>query len=334
MSRVFVLRVGALAIALAASAALANDSTAVTAAGGLVLTRTDDIDMVSEDLFVSVAQVRVHYVFRNRSAADIRTEVAFPMPDRDLSLLVDGDVGYPSEFHTRVGGQPVTATLERHVVRNGHDYTAMLEGLHIPLAPDANGTEVIIAALNRLPAARRAELARLGLVRNDEYDEGRGPEVNVTPLWTVRDIWHWEQVFPAGRDLVIDHEYVPGAGSSAGTPLAYPDLRTGEAGRADTARYCVDAPFIAALDRMRRAAGGDEAELPDYRVSYILTTGANWRSPIGSFRLVVDKGDPRNLVSFCGEGVRRISPTRFEVRHENWRPTRDLDVLIVTPGDG
>jgi hypothetical protein len=47
---------------------------------------------------------------------------------------------------------------------------------------------------------------------------------------------------------------------------------------------------------------------------------------------VVDKGAPANLVSFCDDGVRKISPTRFEVRHRNWRPDRDLEVLIVAPG--
>jgi len=63
----------------------------------------------------------------------------------------------------------------------------------------------------------------------------------------------------------------------------------------------------------------------------MLTTGANWRAPIGDFRLVVDKGDPRFLVSFCGEGIRRLSPTQFEIRHRNWRPTRDLNVLFLHP---
>ena len=63
----------------------------------------------------------------------------------------------------------------------------------------------------------------------------------------------------------------------------------------------------------------------------VLTTGANWRSPIGEFRLVVDKGRPENLVSFCGQGVRKISPTRFETIRTNWRPDRDLKVLIVAP---
>ena len=66
------------------------------------------------------------------------------------------------------------------------------------------------------------------------------------------------------------------------------------------------------------------------RLRYILTTGGNWRSPIGDFRLVVDKGRPDSIVSFCGEGVRRLSPTQFEVRRRNWRPDRDLAVLIVS----
>ena len=134
----------------------------------------------------------------------------------------------------------------------------------------------------------------------------------------------------AGRDLIVDHDYRPGAGSSVGTGLAMPDYRNTADGRREAATFCATPDFAASLDRLRRA-GGEGAELPDYRIGYILRTGANWRSPIGDFRLVVDKGSPRNLVSFCEEGVRRISPTQFEVRHRNWRPTRDLNVLIVQP---
>jgi hypothetical protein len=36
------------------------------------------------------------------------------------------------------------------------------------------------------------------------------------------------------------------------------------------------------------------------------------------------------IVSFCGEVVGRIGPAQFEVRHRNWRPDRDLAVLIVS----
>jgi hypothetical protein len=325
MSRYLLPAAGLLALA---TAALANDSTATTGAGGLVLRQTADIDMVSEDLYVSVEQIRVHYVFRNRAPRDVNVTVAFPMPDRDLSAMRESDVGYPSDFHTQVAGRPVAATLERHIVARGRDQTALLQGLHIPLAPAADGTANIVAALTALPAAQKAELRRLGLVDVDEYDEGHGMQQHFVPMWTVRDTWYWQQVFPAGRDLIVDHRYRPGAGSSAGTPLAFPDYRRSADGRSEAALYCADADFLASLDRRTRAAG-EGAEFGDYRVDYILTTGANWRSPIGDFRLVVDKGDPRNLLSFCETGVRRISPTQFEVRHRNWRPTRDLHVLIV-----
>ncbi len=317
-------------LALAAVAAHANDSTASTSAGGLVLRQTSDIDMVSEDLYVSVERIRVHYVFRNRTARDVNVTVAFPMPDRDLGAERESDVGFPSDFHTRVAGRPVAATLERHATLHGRDYTALLSGLHLPLAPDANGTAAIMAALNRLTAAQKAELRRLGLIDGDTYDQGQGMEEHLVPLWTVRDTWYWQQSFPAGRDLLVDHEYRPGAGSSVGTGLAMPDYRNTADGRREAATFCATPDFAASLDRLRRA-GGEGAELPDYRIGYILRTGANWRSPIGDFRLVIDKGSPRNLVSFCEEGVRRISPTQFEVRHRNWRPTRDLNVLIVQP---
>ena len=95
-------------------------------------------------------------------------------------------------------------------------------------------------------------------------------------------------------------------------------------------RYCVDQTFIRAVDRLsnHRIEGPG---MPDKRVDYILTTGGNWRSPIGDFRLVVDKGKPGNLVSFCATGVKKISPTQYEVRHANWRPASDLHVLIIEP---
>jgi hypothetical protein len=44
---------------------------------------------------------------------------------------------------------------------------------------------------------------------------------------------------------------------------------------------------------------------------------------------VVDKGDPRNLVSFCGDGVKNIGSTQFEMRKSDFTPDRNLYVLIL-----
>jgi hypothetical protein len=310
------------ALALAAPAA-ANDSTAEHAAGGLVLTRSAAVDMVSEDLFVSAQEVRVRYVFRNADGRSIRTTVAFPMPDRDLAEEREMDVAYPEDFETRVDGRPVAMAVERKAVLGGVDRTALLAELG--LAPDSNGE-----TLDGLAPDSKARLLRLGLAETDEYDAGRGWERHLAPLWTVRETWHWEQDFPAGRDLIVEHRYRPGAGGSVGTALTLPGFRASPEGRRMIADYCLDAAFLAGVDRLARRAGGT---VPEQRIGYVLTTGANWRAPIGSFRLVVDKSAPENLVSFCGEGVRKLSPTRFEVRHSSWRPDRDLKVLIVMPGN-
>jgi len=328
MSRTLLRSAAALGLALAAAAS-ANDSSAEKAAGGLVLKQNRDIDMVSEDLFVSAEQVRVRYVFRNRAARPQRIIVAFPMPDRDLAYEMDSEVSYPGDFRTIVDGQAVRMNVERKAMVGGVDRSAELARAGIPVAPPNGERAGFLAdAIGRLPSAARQRLARLGLIDADSLAD---PSHQILPMWTVKETWYWDQIFPVGRDLNVEHLYRPGVGGTAGVPLATPDYRTSEDGRRAQAEFCTDAAFLAALDRMARRAERDRARWPmEQRIRYILTTGGNWRAPIGDFRMVVDKGHPDAIVSFCGEGVRRISPTQFEVRHRNWRPTRDLAVLIVS----
>ena len=326
-----ILLMASLAGAAAAGAAGANDSVAETAAGGLVLKQTDDIDMLSEDLYVSAERIRVRYVFRNRRRRDVRVTVAFPMPDRDFSELRISDSAFPTDFATRVDGRPVTMRVERRALRGGADHRALLESLGIPILAE-NSFVAVAEAVDRLAPEQQQRLLELGLVEASEYDSGAGMRRHFEPLWTVKETWYWEQVFPAGRDLVVEHSYAPGIGGSVGSSLAIPDFRDAPDGRAYMEEYCVDRAFVAAIDRMvERSTPERPALLRDTWIRYILTTGANWRSPIGEFRLVVDKGRPENIVSFCGSGVRRISPTQFEMRRRNWRPDRDLAVLIVEP---
>ena len=329
MSRRFALLATALLGLAAVQAARANDSSAEKAAGGLVLRRSAEIDMVSEDLFISSAQVRVRYVFRNRTARPVATIVAFPMPDRDLAYEMESEVAYPADFHTFVDGQPVRMSVERRAMARGVDQSALLTRLHIPLVPAAERSASDIAdAIAHLPRAEQARLARLGLIDAVSFS---APHGEVLPSWTVKETWYWRQTFPAGRDLRVEHRYTPGVGGTAGVPLANLDYRRGENGRRERADYCVDAAFLAALDSLSARAERDQGHYPmEQRIRYVLTTGGNWHAPIGDFRLVIDKGSPNAIVSFCGEGVRRIGPTQFEVRHRNWRPVRDLAILIVS----
>lgn len=319
-------------LALGAGPLTANDSTAERAAGGLVLRQSDSIDMLSEDLYVSTELIRVDYVFRNQSDADVTTLVAFPMPDRNLEEDRYGDVNYPSGFETEVDGAPVDLDVEVRAFLGDTEQTGLLRELGAPLGTELGAWE-IGEALDVLPHTTQERLIEAGLADFTEYDRGNGTERHLEPLWTVRETWFWEQTFPAGEDIRIRHSYAPGAGGGFNMILLDDEYRESEYGQQIIDDYCIDANVLAGLERMYReeSASDDTPIILDRELTYILTTGGNWRAPIGEFRLVVDKGSPDNIVSFCGEGVRKISPTQFEVRRTDWRPERDLKVIVFSP---
>jgi len=323
---------GVLALILA-SAASGNDSTAELAAGGLVLTKNPAIEMRSEDLHISPKQVRVHYRFANTSNADVTVTVAFPMPDI-TTQGVDDTLSIPTKsptnilgFSTLVDGKPVAAQVEQKAIKNGVDKTAYIRSLGVPLAPHLDTTN---AALDRLPQATKDALVSQGLAVVDEYDIGHGMEKHWEATWTLKTTYFWRQTFPAGRELDVRHSYTPSVGESAGTGWGSANFSTDTGYAARRAHYCVDNGFLASV-RKTMKPGEDYAPLYEQRIEYILSSGANWKKPIGDFRMVVDKGDAANIVSFCADGVRKTSPTEFEVRHTNFTPVSDVSILILTP---
>jgi hypothetical protein len=50
---------------------------------------------------------------------------------------------------------------------------------------------------------------------------------------------------------------------------------------------------------------------------------------VEEFRMVVDKGDADSLVSFCGDNVRKIGDTQFEMKKTDFTPDRNLAILIL-----
>ena len=312
-----------LAAILLAAPAAANDSVASMGAGGLVFQRTDGIEMRSEDLYVSAREVRVRYRFFNRTDRDIATLVAFPMPD--LPGGVEGDVALEDPlrmpFTTTVNGRRAATNVEQKAVLNGVDLSDMVRGLGLQLSPRSEATR---QALLTLPQPQIDMLIEMGMIADRSWTDAGVRHPDFLPLWTLKTTHYWTQVFPAGRELDVRHRYAPAVGGSSGSIFGDPALEAG--GGEEAARYCTDDAFRAGARRMRSRG----LYLTETWIDYILTTGANWAEPIGDFRLVVDKGSSRNLVSFCGEGVRKISSTRFEVRRRNFTPTQDLSVLILT----
>jgi hypothetical protein len=319
--------------ALATMPALANDSTAELATGGLVFIRNDNVEMRSEDLMISTKEIVVRYRFFNKSDKDVTVLVAFPMPE----IKVDGpddNVSVPTEdpvnllgFKTVVNGQPVTTKVEQRVYAAGLDRTKLLLDLGIPLAPHLRGTN---EALDKLPRAKWDELIRIGLAEIEQYDVGKGMEDHLAPRWRLQTTFYWEQTFRAKAETTVEHRYKPSVGASVQTALGSPTAVQEDWYDDYKTKYCLDKEFYTSVERARREARSQYgAPYSEQRIEYILKTGANWAGPIKEFRLVVDKGDATSLVSFCGENVTKISPTQFEMKETDFTPDSDLSVLIL-----
>ena len=162
------------AFALAGAPVLANDSEAELAAGGLVLKKTYDIEMKSEDLSISSERVRVKYQFLNSSSQDISTVIAFPLPD--ITVKQDANMAVPSagtdnflDFSTSVDGKPVKMAVEQKIFARGVDQTLLIRAVRLPRSPLVAGE-----ALDRLDPKAKEELINLGLAELKTSTSAKG----------------------------------------------------------------------------------------------------------------------------------------------------------------
>lgn len=310
----------------------ANDSTAELGTGGLDFVQNENVEMRSEQLFISLDEVRVTYRFFNKGDRPVTNLVAFPMPDVTIADQ-DTNISVPTEdpvnflaFSTQANGQPIATEVEQKVFAKGVDRTAMLKNLGLPLAPQLKTT---YAALDALPKEQWQSLVDLGIAEIVEY--GTTPDLkmqqHLEPRWTLKTTYYWMQTFPAQTGLVIEHRYKPSVGGTAGTGIGNPRIPDAD-GYAQ--KYCMEADFVAAVRRAQATAEKKNEYVAEQRIDYILKTGANWAGPIADFTLTVDKGKPDNLLSFCGSGTKKLSPMQFQVHYTDYTPKTDLAVLILT----
>lgn len=315
------------ALLCVAAPAHANDSEAAIALGGLVLKPSKTVSMDAEDLYISAEEIRVKYRFTNTGTAPVTTLIAFPLPP--MPGVREGEDGTPVfdisrvNFTTLVDGKPVKLGVAFTASVNGRNVKPRLDALGWPVR--WQGDEVLPGKIALLKPDESAALVREGLLA---LVEGQ-----LWPAWTVSPNVTRTQAFLPGKTVTVEHRYTPWTGGSVSGALyasvrkEYPDIVADYRNR-----YCTDAAFWAGFDKREAARAGSETEGMAYTetwISYILKSGANWKGPIKDFRLVVDKGKPGALVSFCATGVKKISPTQFEVRKTNYEPDRDLEVLIV-----
>ncbi len=327
--------------------ALANDGVGGITNTGLVFGSTDAVAMEKENLFLSLDEIRVDYEFRNLTDRDETLLVAFPIPPVSLILPEYGDfaIAYDAMkdpnfmgFTVTVDGKPVAFETEvkawmvpawessegeppaRQFDEPGEDITAILASYDIPVTYDP---VAVMAALNALPKARRDALAARGIIAL--ADDGSVQP----PSWSIGWRHYWTQVFPAGSVVRISHRYAPVNPASI---YVWTDEEETEYDISGRMEYCVDDGTGRAIKRLleyRQEDGTISHYGTAFYLHYILRTASTWAGPIGAFTLTIDKGSANRIISLCLNGIRKIGPTTFEWKAEDFTPNQDLKVMFV-----
>jgi hypothetical protein len=319
---------GAALLALVATGASANDTMAVLGAGGLMFTRTDQITMAREDLYISPERVDVKYTYRNTGDTPVTTIVAFPMPK--IGGPVETMAAVPDEqsdnfmgFSVVQDGEEINPNLQQRALVQGIDFTEELKANGVPLQPLSTKTREAVAALDEVVIE---DWLAKGLIVNMDYGSDK-PEY--FPAWELDSVYWWETTFPAGEEVEVEHSYRPSVGGTTGIVFLYEGKPNDQIDDYKK-RYCIDDDFLKAAIKLERSQNFDTGLYYfEQWLSYILMTGNNWFGPIEDFHLTVDKVNPNHIISFCGAGVKKTGPTTFEMRAKDFVPEKDLNILML-----
>lgn len=319
------------AAVVALSAARADNSSAMLAAGGIQFTKAPDVRMAREDLYLSPKQVRIRYEFANDSGKDVDTLVAFPMPDIDQWNFYEEPIGTVGNdpvnfmnFKVVADGRNVPVQVEQRAFVDNRDVTDIVKSVGLPIDVLVGGG---IDKIDHLPAAKKKILEKAGIAEADAPDQEH-------PKWLVRTKFYWTQHFPAGKTVVVEHNYVPVTGQ---TFFSTEDLKPGKpaegGGNSWQTDYCMDPVTLSTIRKLLaapRPTGQDAGMLNIYSTGFILKTANNWKGGIGTLHLTVDKLKPTNIMSMCWAGdLKKTGATTFESTLTNVQPKSDIKFVVL-----
>jgi hypothetical protein len=329
--------------------ALADDSAASIGAGGLVVLKNEKrIAMAKEVLSIGLHKVKVDYEFRNDTADNVTTMVAFPIPAYAWGedMMASPEQAGFDDFKLTIEGKPTTFTIEALAKVKGKDVTALLkaDGIDVGSFGHFDFKADAMADFKKLTAAQKDVLVKAGIVQTNLGEAGTGTKDNPViyyPQWSVEKKYYWTQTFPAHATVHISHEYTPVVGANLIEKKDFVAVGP-NATAADLKGYGKENDILpelrsVCLSEPLRKQLADAPALPnngDYHsinyVDFILTTANTWKQPIGDFTLLVerstDKADPQ-MISFCWPGpVTKVSANEFKATATNLIPKSELRI--------
>lgn len=309
------------ALTLAATAVLAEGEGRGVgyAATGPVFDLPANIHIERQDVHISLRSVRLTYVFKSSGRQSVH--FSFTMPDMPVDASPDAigvtkgnkAVGRAADtqpvnylnLSVRVNDRPLALAGHGRALRDGKDVTRQLLDAGVPLLYDLDGE----APWKDLSPNVKAMLKASNLLELD------------AALWSYQASFEWDQSFEPGETR-IEVSYAPVSNYWSDITLdAFPEI---EPGGSAAKTYCID-------DALRRAFHRKSGyEL--YTVTHKIPS-SGWRGPAGRYRLMVDKGAPANLVTFCPPAARKISPTTFAWTATSYTPGGAIGVLFFVDPD-
>lgn len=274
--------------------------------------------LLRHEALVLSEKVAVDYLFENTSAADVTTQVFFPLPSvSPLRIYFHQDHNF--HFKLFVNGQEMPYQTHRRISVNGKDITRYFDMMGLDAydksieidGADLDGTNARLrAVVSHLPQNVLEEMKQLGIAEKSclKMDEYQDKCVEFSDQYQLSNLdykqevsFYWMQTFPAGTTTHIYHEYVPSfVENSVGAP------------------YAQDIPFTyneKGNDSFWKAA------------SYIVTTANNWQRPIEKFNLLVmgEKGAAVSAYQDYNVSQTRVSSGPYLMEEKrDFVPTQEI----------
>jgi hypothetical protein len=301
---------------------LADDSFARIASGGILFSKTDDVRMLEETLEIRSDRIIVEFRFLNESDHDITTSVAFPLPPFSaLRLKYCGqDCDHRSmmdSFQVLVDGQRLSKQVAWKAMVGDRDVTDLLRDIGLT---DQQIIGPIFPSEDQRAALKKLEREGV-LMKAEGYGE---------PDWQIHGTAYWQQTFPAGKEVRVEHSYepMPGGTWNNQTVAEHAGSLPIPVGK-DPKEACVDKIADAAehwiKEEIAKKPGAHYVHVRD--IEYVLSTGRNWKGPIEQFILRIDTGDEEEFFSLCFPSeLKQIGSFTYEARMKDFVPP---DKLVV-----
>lgn len=331
---------------VAMSPAWADDSVEAAATGNLVFEKTPELIMQDETLQIQKLKesnlgdnhftIDVDFHFKNISNHDITRKIAFVLPPVQCRMeansmwggldleKADTDNKGLQDFVTTVNDKPQVYTTRNEAILANKNITKELNQLGIPLNP----CRIQLTAEGKPDPQYADKLTQYHLLTQ-----------NNDAAWSEHIYFEWTQTFPAGKVIHIHHRYTPLIGESVLSPRSLQELNQ----LLPKNEKLLWSRNISTIEKLnpkliitRKEQNNQFAYcvMPQW-VRYHLSTGANWRGGIGTFKLIVnnDNDTPFAINQFYqarDKAITMVNSHSMSFTIKNFIPTKNLLALFLS----